>query len=281
MGGQQWDITVAVRDGLWHDEDFGRIEFASDYKTNGLHDANHTFGLGVPLIVVRNPAGRNDPAQPYYAPGLAFPMTAFLRLLPDEPEAIPAGVPLAGPALPNSAASFIAPPNVAATTAAAGTHHRAVLELYDPLSATELVVDDRRIPLETDLSTPLAYGLNDPALQQIQQPTIGLLRPDSPKHLTGLYMLEPFQPNKIPVIMIHGLWSGPFTWMEMFNTLHGSAEFARTTNSGSTPIRPASPFGKAPPNCDGRSCNSVRRSIRSIAIWRWIKWCWSAIAWAD
>ena len=43
--------------GLWHDDDFGRIEFASDYKTNGLHDANHTFGLGVPLIVVRNPAG--------------------------------------------------------------------------------------------------------------------------------------------------------------------------------------------------------------------------------
>ena len=151
-------------------------------------------------------------------------MTAFLRLLPDEPEAIPAGGPIAGPALPNSAAPLAAPPIVAATTAAAGTHHRAVLELYDPLSATELAVDDRRIPLETDLSTPLAYGLNDPALQQIQQPTIGLLRPDSPKHLTGLYMLEPFQPNKIPVIMIHGLWSGPFTWMEMFNTLHGSAE---------------------------------------------------------
>jgi hypothetical protein len=66
--------------------------------------------------------------------------------------------------------------------------------------------------------------LNDPALQQISQPTIGLLRPDSPKHLSGLYMLEPFQPNKIPVLMIHGLWSGPFTWMEMFNTLHRSAE---------------------------------------------------------
>ena len=218
MGGQQWEITVAVRDGLWHDEDFGRIEFASDYKTNGLRDANHTFGLGVPLIVVRNPAGRNDPAQPYYAPGLAFPMTAFLRLLPDEPEAIPAGAPVAGAAIAGAAAP------VAATAAAIGTHHRAVLELYDPLSATELIAGDRRIPLETDLSTPLAYGLNDPALQQIQQPTLGLLRPDSPKRLTGLYMLEPFQPNKIPVIMIHGIWSGPFTWMEMFNTLHGSAE---------------------------------------------------------
>ena len=193
MGGEHWDITVAVRDGLWRNEDFGRVEFASDYKTKNLNNSNHTFGLGVPLIVVRNPAGTGDPAQPYYAPGLAFPMTAFLRLLPDD--------------------------------AASGSgHHRAVLELYDPLSATEVVVGDHRIPLETDLSTPLAYCLNDPALQQIQQPTLGLVRPDSPKRLTGLYMLEPFQPNKIPVIMIHGLWSGPFTWMEMFNTLRGSAE---------------------------------------------------------
>ena len=99
-----------------------------------------------------------------------------------------------------------------------------MLELYDPLTATDLSVGNRRIPLETDLSTPLAYCLNDPALQQIQQPTIGLVSPASPKHRNGLYMLEPFQPNKIPVIMIHGVWSGPFTWMEMFNSLRGSAE---------------------------------------------------------
>jgi pimeloyl-ACP methyl ester carboxylesterase len=212
MGGQQWEISVAVRDGLWRDEDFGRVEFVSDYKTNGLHNSNHTFGLGVPLIVVRNPNGRSDPAQPYYAPGLAFPMTAFLRLLPDDPAAaISAG------GIGRLAGSAVA-------TVTSGAHHRAVLELYDPLSATELMAGDRRIPLESDLSTPLAYCLNDPALQQIQQPTLGLLRPDSPKRLTGLYMLEPFQPNKIPVLMIHGVWSGPFTWMEMFNALDGSAE---------------------------------------------------------
>jgi hypothetical protein len=203
MGGQQWDITVSVRDGLWRNEDFGRVEFVSDYKIKNLNNSNHTFGLGVPLIVVRNPAARSDPAQPYYAPGLAFPMTAFLRLLPDAPSAVAVG----GPG-----------------SWATGARHQAVLELYDPLSTTEAVVDDRRVPLETDLSTPLAYCLNDPALQQIQQPTLGLLRPDSPKRLTGLYMLEPFQSNKIPVLMIHGLWSGPFTWMEMFNTLRGSAE---------------------------------------------------------
>jgi hypothetical protein len=32
-------------------------------------------------------------------------------------------------------------------------------------------------------------------------------------------MLEPFQSDKIPVVMVHGVWSSPVTWMEMFNDL--------------------------------------------------------------
>lgn len=34
-------------------------------------------------------------------------------------------------------------------------------------------------------------------------------------------MASPYDPNKIPVIMVHGLFSSPFTWMEMYNTLNG------------------------------------------------------------
>lgn len=216
MDGQTWDVEVAIRDSLWHAEDFGSVEFASDYKANGITNTNHTFGLGVPLIVVRNSLGRGDPAEPYYAPGLAFPMTAFLRLIPDGARSPPSNVPSSGSASASATATS------AASNSA--THHRAVLELYDPLTSTDLMVGNQRIPLETDLSTPLAYCLNDPAIQQLQQPTLGLLRPDSPKRLSGLYMLEPFQPTKIPVLMIHGVWSGPFTWMEMFNVLQGNPE---------------------------------------------------------
>jgi len=204
--GQVWEISVAVRGGLWRDEDIGRIEFVSDYAITGLQNTHHTYGLGVPLIVVRNNHERHDGAEQYYAPGLAFPMTAFVRLVPDEnPPAAPAGAGGTGPAV-------------------GGNRHRAVIELYDPLSATEVAVDDRRVPLETDLSTPLAYCLDDPAFQRLDQPTLGLLRPNSQQALTGLYMLEPYQPNKIPVLMIHGIWSSPVTWMEMFNDLHASRE---------------------------------------------------------
>jgi pimeloyl-ACP methyl ester carboxylesterase len=37
-------------------------------------------------------------------------------------------------------------------------------------------------------------------------------------------MLEPYDPEKIPVVMVHGLWSSPVTWMEMFNDLRSKQE---------------------------------------------------------
>ena len=37
-------------------------------------------------------------------------------------------------------------------------------------------------------------------------------------------MLEPYTPGKIPVLMVHGLWSSPLTWMEMFNDLRSMRE---------------------------------------------------------
>jgi pimeloyl-ACP methyl ester carboxylesterase len=195
LAGQEWEMQVVVRGGHWHDEDFGDVKFVSDYEVKNLQNQFHTYGLGVPLIVARKASSRGDPAEPYYAPGLAFPMTAFLRLEPD-----------------------------AFTNGAPCKKHQATLELYDPLDTSEITVGDRRVPLETDLSTPLAYCLDDKPFQQLDRPTLGLFRPDSANARTGLYMLDPYQPNKIPVLMIHGLWSSPITWMEMFNDLRGQPE---------------------------------------------------------
>ena len=84
---------------------------------------------------------------------------------------------------------------------------------------TSVEVCGARVPLETDLSTPLAHFLSQPALDDTRVSTLGLLNPGEVKKLTGLYMLEPFRADKIPVLMVHGLWSSPVTWMEMFNDL--------------------------------------------------------------
>jgi pimeloyl-ACP methyl ester carboxylesterase len=190
----QLQLTVVSRVAGWRAEDIERLEFASDYEVTGLLSQYRTAGLGVPLIAVRKPCPQPPSgAERYYPPGLCFPVTAFLRVTPD-----PAG---------------------------RNGQHAAVLELFDPLVSCDILLSGRRVPLETDLSTPLAYLLNNPALRALDElATVGLLRPEKSSQAKGLYMLEPYDPGKIPVLMVHGLWSTPITWMEMFNDLRSTAE---------------------------------------------------------
>lgn len=192
-GDQQFSISV-VAHGNWHEDDFERLEFVSDYEIENLSSRHHSYGLGVPLIAVRHPHEDEDPAEHFYPPGLSFAVTAFLRVAPrmDGPEDGP---------------------------------HQCVLELHDPLNSRDVVVANRLVPLETDLTTPLAYFLDNPDFEERRNiATWALLKPDSADSLRGLFMLEPYDPNKIPVVMVHGLWSSPVTWMEMFNELRSFPE---------------------------------------------------------
>lgn len=193
---QCWDVTVVSRGNKWTADDFERFEFVSNFEVQGLTNQYRSFGLGVPLIAVRKPGPKNSPTERFYPPELSFPVTAFLRVLPDANGSV----------------------------AGAGTRHQALLELYDPLVSTDITVGTRTVPLESDLSTPLAYFLNNPELNKLDLSTEGLLRPDKSAALTGLYMLQPYEPGKIPVLMVHGLWSSPMTWMEMFNDLRSDPE---------------------------------------------------------
>jgi len=40
-------------------------------------------------------------------------------------------------------------------------------------------------------------------------------------------MMQPYEPDKIPVVFVHGLWSSPITWIQMFNDLRNSPEIRR------------------------------------------------------
>jgi pimeloyl-ACP methyl ester carboxylesterase len=190
-------FKVVMHSTGWRPEQIERFEFVSDYKVKGLRNHYHTYGLGVPLIAVRRSTGRDEAAEQFYPPSVCFPMTAFLRV--ESP----------GNTAAQSDAPLVSDP----------TAPLFVLELYDPLDRQNIYVAKHEVPLEADLSTPLAFFLNQPQFQDNHLSTVGLLRPDEAKQLQGLYMLEPFDPGKMPIVMVHGLWSSPITWMEMYNDL--------------------------------------------------------------
>lgn len=89
------------------------------------------------------------------------------------------------------------------------------MTFHDLLVQDRATVGGRMLPLEGDLTAPFAVlhefedtrkiGLN------------GLKNPE--KHIDdmGLYALEPFREDQIPVIFVHGLMSSPYTWVKALN----------------------------------------------------------------
>jgi len=47
------------------------------------------------------------------------------------------------------------------------SHQQCVLEIFDPLTTPETVVGHHLVPLESDLTTPLAYFLSNPELDAL------------------------------------------------------------------------------------------------------------------
>ncbi len=95
-----------------------------------------------------------------------------------------------------------------------------VLELYDPLRVSSISVTGRQIDLERDITAPLAYRLS----QADRGYLTAFLQPGSNSKNTGLFMIEPYQPGKIPIVFVHGLLSDPFTWVNMANELRARPE---------------------------------------------------------
>jgi len=193
-GAERIKVSVVAR-GLWEPDCFERLEFVSDYEITGLKNKHHSFGLGVPMIAIRRAGSTNDPAEEYYLEELSCPVTAFLRIIPGPELGSQEGLP-------------------------DRFQRHCVLELFDTVDCSTTVVANRLVPLETDLSTPLGYELEKGKERGSSAvATLGLLKPGATESYEGLYMIEPFDPRKIPVVMVHGLWSSPMTWMEMFNDL--------------------------------------------------------------
>lgn len=173
-------------------EAYSAFHLAFEYAVSGL-DVTHALpGLGVPLILERNNENAGvDLPENRYLPRVrqVFAATLFLRL------DFEAGFEKNGQRI-----------------------YQSRVELHDPMRVDSIQVGDATVPLETDTTTPLAWmAAHAPAPQGIR----GLMDPAALEGSQGLYMLQPFQKDKIPVVFVHGLISSPMTWLPMINGLMG------------------------------------------------------------
>lgn len=92
----------------------------------------------------------------------------------------------------------------------------AVLALRDPSVQQKAAVAGSLRPLAADFSAPLAYY---PHVNELITGLMGALRVGKYMDTTGLYMLQPYDPNRIPVIFVHGLISTPRMWRNVINEI--------------------------------------------------------------
>lgn len=216
-------VRTATRGG-WEPDEFARFEFVSDYDIQTLHSRHMTYGLGVPLIAVRKPSAPNDPREKYYPEGLSYSVTALMRcsLAGQSP-----GEPVIRKVSHEANQWQVGQTDQSAhgqLRQRLGASPDSILEFYDPLQANQVRLTSHWVPLETDLTTPLAFFLDSREFRSRNRVTEGLINPNKTQSQRGLFMLEPYDPNRIPVVMIHGLWSSPLTWMDMFNDLRSYPE---------------------------------------------------------
>ncbi len=182
------DVLVSVQQLQWNPQNFGEFVVASRYQPRGMINHYRTGGLGVPLIAVRQGGelGTTHSGLDLLRE-VDFPVTAFLRV--------------------NQT-----PPTAGRVTT--------VLELVDPLRTETTSCAGRLVPLEADLTTPLAHFLDRyPELPLLG--LVGFIETQRMEKDAGLYLVQPYTPGKIPVVMVHGLQSSPLTWLQMFNDLRG------------------------------------------------------------
>lgn len=188
-GGER-KLQFVLQDSPWKPTDVHKLLLATDFEVTGLNRDYHQYGIGVPLIAVRetltDKKGNRDRSEQFYPFEMAFPLTAFL--------------------VPNSRLSDARP--------AQGEARVCRLELIDPIQRQTV---SNEFPMEIDLTTPLAYMWSHTDLERFRW--VGLVRPDSTLERANLLLIRPYEPGKIPVVMVHGLISSPLAWIPMLNEL--------------------------------------------------------------
>jgi hypothetical protein len=179
------------KDGTWDSTYFDLFRTQRQVHEKITRQTAPIDAWGGVLVGVRKPP---DPRR-YFLPrvGVACPVTAILDFRP---------------------------------SGAAATREATIL-LYDPTRRSTVRLAGAQRPLAADFAAPLAY-YPEPGLRL---GIMAMMRPQNYEQRAGLYMLEPYDPDRIPVIFVHGLISVPQQWvptiaaLESDPMLHGRYQF--------------------------------------------------------
>ena len=101
----------------------------------------------------------------------------------------------------------------------------ATLALRRPAKQPIASVEGKTRPLEANFSAPISYY--QPPGNLLLIGLMAGLRSNRYMDKTGLYFLQPYDPDRIPLVLVHGLISTPFDWAQTINGLQADPEIRK------------------------------------------------------
>jgi len=164
-------------------QEIGVITTARELRVVGLDSHHDRPGVGVPLLVEAKRGAQG--AESLFFESLKVPVTGHL-VVPEKPSEVE-------------------------------NWTRFEFRLVDPHKAESAMVAGKRMPLAADFTTPLAVSLVESGLETLSEKAF--FKGDLADKKRGLFLLEPYRPGRVPVVLVHGLLSSPVTWARMVNDL--------------------------------------------------------------
>ncbi len=91
------------------------------------------------------------------------------------------------------------------------------LELHNPVTHQTIDVAGREMMLSSNIAGAIQFALE--RLLRDVNPVTAFLNPEVAVNYKGLLLLQPYQPGKIPIVLVHGLLSNPAYWGPLINVL--------------------------------------------------------------
>jgi pimeloyl-ACP methyl ester carboxylesterase len=99
------------------------------------------------------------------------------------------------------------------------------LGFEDPLATETVQFNGKTFPLAADFTVPIAVMLANSNAEKMGLSR--LINPEKYADTARITRLQPYDPNKTVVLVVHGLNSSPATWTPMINSLRNNEEIRR------------------------------------------------------
>ena len=156
-----------------------QVLLANLVRQRGLHHEYGVAGKGTPLVVYSNNPVVTPREKHYPGSGIALGVTAVKE---DRPGQVP------------------------------------LLKMYDTLDPSVVRCARGPNPIAANYTATWAVLLSH-SRKVASSSASAFLRPDNPRFATGVYLIHPYDPNKIPILFVHGLISSPISWQNLTNDL--------------------------------------------------------------